>query len=88
MSANVIPVGARSAPFDAQITANGSYTLPKYAFIPNSQLRAISTGSVPAPSQGGPGGSLVLPSTTRRPYPVPVVGNIYGVRQAVIKTSS
>jgi hypothetical protein len=89
MSLNSLPVSRRTLPTNTAITANGSYTLPQYAFVPNAGVRPIASGFVPNPSTPGISANFVLPGNiASRPYPVPVApGSVYGVRAVVLKQS-
>lgn len=88
MPLNVIPIARRSTDFDQQVTANGSYTLPKYLFVPDPALRSIGGGYVPAPGgTGSPGVSQIIgPTQFARPYPTPDMGPVWGLRSITVKT--
>lgn len=88
MSVNGLPVSSKTAPYSPQITANGSYTLPQYAFIPHPILQQLSSGQVLAPTLGGMATAdfAALQGIAQRPYPVPNVPSVYGIRMAVTKT--
>ena len=88
MSVNSIPVSARSAPMDARTLANGSYTLPAYAYIPHASLNQISTGHIGTPMPGMPAQFRAVPGPGTLPsFPRAQLTGVYGVRQAQIKTS-
>lgn len=88
MAINGIPISRRTLPFDPQTTANGSFTLPRFAFIPSPALQQLSGVVVMAPTLGGlTPSAFAAPPQLNRPYPVPVSGGIYGIRMANTKTS-
>jgi hypothetical protein len=89
MTINTIPVSARNAPYSPVTTTNGSYTLPQYAFIPHPILQQLSNGMVLAPTLGGISTAdfASVLATQQRPYPVPDVPSIYGIRVAVYKAT-
>lgn len=82
------PVSARTAPYDPRVTANGSYTLPQYAYIPNPQLQQLATGMVAAPGAFVASAAFAAPpGINSRPYPTPSLP-IYGIRTVLnYKTS-
>lgn len=88
MSMNAVVSTNRWVGTSNAITANGSYTLPKFAFIPHPSTQLLSTGMV-----GNPAGGIVsanfanLTATSQRPYPVPVTPSLYGIRSVQIKSS-
>jgi hypothetical protein len=87
MSANTIQIAARTAGMDPRITANGSYTLPQYAFIPHPALQQLSSGFVSgpmAPQQSA--GFAVVPGVSARPLPTSM-GAVYGIRSLQYKSS-
>ncbi len=49
MTVNTIQISARTHPYDSRVDANGSYTLPQYAFIPHPSLQAVSGTFIPGP---------------------------------------
>jgi hypothetical protein len=89
MSINGIPVSSKSAPYSPTITANGSYTLPQYAFIPHPILQQMSSGLVLAPTLGGmqTADFTALQGVAQRPYPTPNVPGVYGIRSATFKAT-
>lgn len=88
MGINTIPISNRTLPTDGSVTANGSYTLPKYAFIPHPALQQIATGRVNDPTPSGiPTAAFAAPWQTNRPYPIPLTPNVYGIRLAQVKQS-
>lgn len=73
-------VSARNQPYDARTTANGSYTLPQYAFIPHPQLQQLSSGMVASPGAFVASAAFAAPpGINGRPYPTPSLP-IYGIR--------
>lgn len=88
MSINVIPISQRSIPTNQAITANGSYTLPQYAFIPNAGVQPLSSGFVNNPGPALQSANFVLhPNLASRPYPVPSTPAVYGIRVVQLKQS-
>lgn len=88
MSMNAVVATHRWVGTSNAITANGSYTLPRYAFIPHPSTQPLSTGFV-----GDPSGMVIsatfssLTAATQRPYPVPVTPSLYGIRSVQVKSS-
>lgn len=85
-SVNPIPIGARTFALDQRISANGSYTLPQYAFIPHPSLQQLSSGSVDGPMAPMISASFTAPPSLQRAYPVPDQ-TAYGIRSMHIKAS-
>lgn len=88
MAINTIPISARTIGLDPRVTANGSYTLPQYAFIPHPDLQPMSRGMIPNP--GIPSQSaqfMAVPGIQQRPYPTPQVP-VYGIRQVQLKIAN
>ena len=88
MAINTFPISRRTLPGDPRIDANGSYTLPQYAFIPHPALQQLATGNVPGPLPNGfPTANFAAPpGIQRRYYPTAQVP-IYGVRVVNYKSS-
>jgi hypothetical protein len=87
-SINAVPVSARSMPMDARTGANGSYTLPSYAYIPHPALTQISTGHVGTPLPGAPAQFRAVPGPSfHQQFPTATLTGVYGIRQANVKTS-
>lgn len=88
MPLNTIPISQRTLPYDPRINANGSYTLPQYAFIPHPNLQQLSSGVVldPGTIAGAPA-AFAAPMQLQRAYPVPVGPAIYGLRATQVKVS-
>jgi hypothetical protein len=87
MSVNALPIGARTIGLDPRITANGSYTLPQYAFIPHPSLQQLSSGMVGAPQPGIISAGFAAPiGIDSRAYPTPI-GAVYGIRALNYKQS-
>lgn len=87
MTLNVIPISRRTSPMDMTVTANGSYTLPRYAFIPHPALQQLSSGMVMGPTSGIQSADFAtVPGISQRPYPVPILSG-YGIRSVSIKQS-
>lgn len=81
MPVNTIQVSRRTMPFDSRIDANGSYTLPQYAFIPHPALQQLSSGMVQSPGAGGQSAGFVQPvAISQRPYPVSPMAATWGIR--------
>jgi len=88
MSINTVPISARNAPYSPQITANGSYTLPQYAFIPHPDLHQLASGTVLAPTPGMISAFFSLPnSIAARAMPTSDNRGVYGVRSIYYKSS-
>lgn len=88
MAINTVAISSRTLPFDRQTTANGSYTLPRYAFIPHPALQQLASGQVGAPLPiGFPAASFAAPPSLQRAYPVPDLAGVFGFRQMQVKTS-
>ena len=69
---------------DPTITANGSFTLPRYTFIPHPSSRPLASGSIPWPSNGGVSAQFTASGLAQRPYPTPdFAGAVYGTRTSV-----
>lgn len=87
MSVNTIPVSARNAPWQAITTANGSYTLPQYAYIPHPDLQQLARGTVLAPSFMGASQAVfaLVPNIAQRAYPTPSTPGAFAIRQASFK---
>jgi hypothetical protein len=87
MSLNGIPISRRTVAMDMTITANGSYTLPRYAFIPHPALQQLSSGMVQGPNPGIQSADFAtVPGIAMRPYPVPSMAG-YGIRSVQLKQS-
>ena len=87
MSINTVPISARTAPYNPQVTANGSYTLPQYAFIPHPDLQQLSSGTVKAPTPGMPTAFFVLPQQiAARAMPQADNRGVYGIRSIYYKS--
>jgi hypothetical protein len=88
MTVNAFQISARTAGLDPRITANGSYTLPQYAFIPHSSLQHMATGAIAGPMPAGiSSADFAAPAgIQQRPYPTPHVP-LYGVRSLHYKSS-
>lgn len=86
MGVNTVPISSRTLPLDGQTTANGSYTLPRYAFIPHASLQQLSGAFVASPTPGGAaiGATFAAPYQLQRPYPTPSTPNVYGTRAATV----
>lgn len=88
MSINTIPISQRNAPYSPKITANGSYTLPQYAFIPHPDLQQLSSGMVLAPTPGMQSAFFALPSAiAARAMPQANTPSVYGIRAIYYKQS-
>lgn len=88
MSINTIPISGRTAPYSPQITANGSYTLPQYAFIPHPDLQQLSSGKVLAPTPGMQSAFFALPAgIAARAMPQASTPSVYGIRAIYYKQS-
>jgi hypothetical protein len=84
MSINVVPIANRSMGLDPQITANGSYTLPKYAFVPHASLHQLSGARVEAPTdQSVASATFAAPWQLARDFPT--LAPVYGVRSVHTK---
>lgn len=81
MSINTVQVAARTHPWDGRTAANGSYTLPQYAFIPHPDLQQLSSGFVSGPLPYGFSAAdfAAIPGISSRPYPTPDIP-VYGIR--------
>lgn len=88
MSVNGYQVAGRTHPYDPSITANGSYTLPQYAFIPHPALQQLSRGIVQGPMPMGVQSAAFAapPGLALRALPGPQVP-VYGIRVLNYKTS-
>ena len=87
MGINTIPISGRTAAYDPATTANGSYTLPRYAFIPNAALQQLAGPIVLSPgSTMGGQSQFVAPPILQRPYPAPAITGVYGIRQYNLKS--
>lgn len=87
MSINALPISRRTVSSDGMITSNGSYTLPRFAFIPHPSLQQLSTGTVQMPTPGGQSAFFAAPGNLQRPYPSPYMPAAYGVRHVQMKFS-
>ena len=88
MSVNTVQISQRQVPFNLRTTANGSYTLPQYVFMPHPSLQQLSGNIVLAPSLNGPPpATFAAPYQTQRPYPVADLPSIYGIRTLNVKSS-
>lgn len=90
MSLNNVPVSGRTAPYDKRLTANGSYTLPQYAFIPHASLQLLAGPIVPGPAIGNDlatAGFAAPPNLNARPYPTGNRPGVYGIRSIQVKAS-
>lgn len=88
MSINTIPISQRNAPYSPQITANGSFTLPQYAFIPHPDLQQLSSGRVLAPTPGMQSAFFALPAgIAARAMPQANTPSVYGIRAIYYKQS-
>ena len=84
MSINTVPISSRNAGMDVQITANGSYTLPKYAFIPHPALHQLAGPRVNAPTdQTIPTAAFAAPASLARN--LPTVAPVYAIRSIHLK---
>jgi hypothetical protein len=87
MSANTIQIAARNMGMDPRITANGSYTLPQYAFIPHPALQQLSSGFVSGPMAPQQSAAFaVVPGMAGRALPT-AMGSVYGIRSLQYKSS-
>jgi hypothetical protein len=89
MSINTVPTSRRSLPTQVQSTANGNYTLPQYAYIPDPALQQLATGQVLSPTPGGAPAAqfaAVLPAMSR-PYPTPMLRGAFAIRQAQFRAT-
>lgn len=87
MGINTIPISGRTSPYDPSTTANGSYTLPRYAFIPNASLQQLQGPIVMAPGAQGGTSNFIAPPMLQRPYPAPAITGVYGIRGYNLKSS-
>lgn len=90
MGINTVQTGSRTVSYDMHTTANGSYTLPKYAFIPHASLQQLSGPIVNSPSYGsGVVGAdyAAMPAGGMHPYPIPAMPSVYGIRVVNTKMS-
>jgi hypothetical protein len=88
MAINSIPIARRTLPFDSAIEANGNYTLPRHAFIPNPAIQPFSGSMVAGPGAAQISANFDLPGQiASRPYPTPVMPAVYGLRTVTLKTS-
>lgn len=89
MAINSIAVSARSLPFNGSIEANGSYTLPQHAFIPNRALQPFANGGMVAgPALPQISGTFAQPEQlASRPYPSVALPALYGIRSVQLKQS-
>lgn len=86
MSVNTAFVNNRSLPFNMAQTANGNYTLPQHVYIPSPALQSLSGPVVPGP-QNGPPSHYAAPFQLQRPYPIPSMPSLYGIRVLNAKSS-
>jgi hypothetical protein len=88
MAVNSVAVSTRSLPFNQQIQANGSYTLPQQIHIPHPVLLQIGSGHVANPSAGGlPSRVGTVAAIAARPYPTPSLPGVHGIRMVNTKVS-
>lgn len=88
MSINTVPIAARNAPYNPQVTANGSFTLPQFAFIPHPDLQQLSSGTVRAPTPGMISAFFALPQQiAARKMPVADNRGVYGIRSIYYKST-
>lgn len=88
MAVNVVPVSARSAPIDTRTLANGSYTLPAYAYIPHAALSQIGTGHVGTPVGNEPALFRAVPGQSYNAnFPTAQLTGVFGTRLFNVKTS-
>lgn len=88
MGLNTIPISARTSPYEPRVTANGSYTLPQYAFIPHPALQQLSSGMVLAPTPGMISAFFSLPrGIASRTMPVADTPSVYGMRAIYYKST-
>lgn len=87
MSVNTIPISARNAPYDPKVTANGSFTMPQFAFIPHPALQQLSSGTVMAPTPGMQSAFFALPGPiAARAMPQADNRGVYGIRAIYYKS--
>jgi hypothetical protein len=89
MSVNTMPVTRRFMPMQMQATANGSYTLPQYAYIPDPTLAQVGQGCILGPTPGGASATQFagVINAIGRPYPTPVLTGAFSIRQANFKAT-
>lgn len=86
MSLNTAMVAPRALPYNMASTAQGGYTLPQHVFIPSPALRAVAGAVIPGPMNAPPS-HYAAPQQLQRPYPVPSMPTLYGIRALNAKTS-
>lgn len=86
MSLNTAPVNGRTLPFNMAQTSNGSYTLPQHVFIPSPGVQNMRGAVIGGPNNAPPS-YYAAPFQQQRPYPIPSMPSLYGIRVLNTKSS-